>query len=407
MKIGIIGLGYVGLPLLIEFSKKYDVIGYDNNKKRLSDLKHKKDINNELNNTQFSILNKIKKTNKISFLADCNIYIITVPTPVYKNNKPNLNPLKNACLKISNMIKKNDVVIFESTVFPGLTEEYCVNWINSKNNLIYNKEFFCGYSPERINPGDKTKTLTKIIKITSGSNSKTANKVDQLYKSIIKAGTYKAPSIKIAEAAKVIENCQRDINIAFVNELNNVFNKMNLDTNEILNAANSKWNFLNFKPGLVGGHCVGVDPYYLIDRSKKFNYKPEILISARKINESIPKKICQNINKILNRKFNSKIIIFGFSFKENCNDIRNTKIYNIYKILNQKYSLVDVHDPIVNFDDVYKTYNLKIKKKLNKNFYDLALIVVKHDEFTKYRKNKIKNCLKAPKLIYDYINLFK
>ena len=407
MKIGIIGLGYVGLPLLIEFSKKYNVVGYDKNKLRVSDLKKNKDSNNELTKYQFTLLKKIQFTNKIQNLKQCNIYIVTVPTPVSKNNKPDLNPLKLACLDISKFLKSKDIVIFESTVFPGLTEDYCVEWLKKYNHLKYNIDFFCGYSPERINPGDKSKTLTNIVKITSGSNKSTANTVNKLYKSIIKAGTYKAPSIKIAEAAKVIENCQRDVNIAFVNELNNIFEKMNLNTNEILKAASSKWNFLNFKPGLVGGHCVSIDPYYLIHRSIKHNYFPEMLLTARKINENVTKNIATNVKKLTQNKKHINIVIFGFSFKQNCNDIRNTKIFDLYNLLKKKYSIVDIYDPLVDKNEVKKIYNIKMITNFNKGYYDLAIMAVKHDIFKKFTKFKITQSLKGQKIIYDYIKLFK
>ncbi len=406
MKIGIIGLGYVGLPLLIEFSKKYNVIGFDKNTNRIQDLKNKKDINNELNTNQFKYLSKIKITDKDILLKECNIFIVTVPTPVKKNNKPDLQPLKLACLMISKYLKKNDIVIFESTVFPGLTEDFCVNWLNNKNKLVFNKDFFCGYSPERINPGDKSKTLTKIKKITSGSNMETANIVDRLYNSIIKAGTYKAQSIKIAEAAKIIENCQRDINIAFVNELENIFDNLDLDTKAILKAANTKWNFLNFKPGLVGGHCVSVDPYYLIEKSIKHKFTPSLLVTARKINENVPYKIYKKINKLLKGKKKKKILILGFAFKENCNDIRNTKIFDLFKILDRNYKKVDIFDPLVDKKEVKKYYNININKKIHKSYYDLVIIAVKHKLFKKYEKN-IGKFLTGDKIIYDYINLFK
>tara|TARA_Y100000588_G_C14240706_1_gene919208 strand:+ start:110 stop:1333 length:1224 start_codon:yes stop_codon:yes gene_type:complete len=406
MKIGVIGLGYVGLPLLIEFSKKYKVIGYDKNNKRINDLKKNEDINNDLNKKQFNLIKRIDITKKITDLKDCNIYIVTVPTPVNKKNQPDLIALEEACISISTILKSKDIVIFESTVYPGLTEDLCVKWLKTNNNLIYNKDFFCGYSPERINPGDKTKTLTKIKKITAGSNFKTANIVDKLYKSIINAGTYKASSIKVAEAAKIIENCQRDVNIAFVNELQNIFDNMQLNTNEILEAAATKWNFLNFKPGLVGGHCVSVDPYYLIHKSNKNHYSPNLLITARKINESAPKKIFDKVKFLLKNDKNKKILILGFSFKENCNDIRNTKVFNIYQSLSKNFKKVEIYDPIVNIKEVKKLYNIKLNSKIKKNYYDLVIITVKHKIFKKFSKKEIKKFLKGDKIILDYINLY-
>ena len=406
MKIGVIGLGYVGLPLLIEFSKKYKVIGYDKNNKRINDLKKNEEINNDLNKKQFNLIKRIDITKKITDLKDCNIYIVTVPTPVNKKNQPDLIALEEACISISTILKSKDIVIFESTVYPGLTEDLCVKWLKTNNNLIYNKDFFCGYSPERINPGDKTKTLTKIKKITAGSNFKTANIVDKLYKSIINAGTYKASSIKVAEAAKIIENCQRDVNIAFVNELQNIFDNMQLNTNEILEAAATKWNFLNFKPGLVGGHCVSVDPYYLIHKSNKNHYSPNLLITARKINESAPKKIFDKVKFLLKNDKNKKILILGFSFKENCNDIRNTKVFNIYQSLSKNFKKVEIYDPIVNIKEVKKLYNIKLNSKIKKNYYDLVIITVKHKIFKKFSKKEIKKFLKGDKIILDYINLY-
>ena len=407
MKIAIIGLGYVGLPLLIEFSKKYNVLGYEKNKKRVYELKNNIDSNNELNAKQLNLIKKINITNNINHLSDINIFIVTVPTPVNKKNIPDLKPLKNVCLNISKFLKINDVVIFESTVYPGLTEDFCVKWLRTYNNLIYNKDFFCGYSPERINPGDKSKTLTKIKKITSGSNPKTSKLVNKLYKSIIKAGTHQVSSIKVAEAAKIIENCQRDVNIAFMNELENIFDNLGLDTKEILEAANTKWNFLNFKPGLVGGHCVSVDPYYLIYKSTIKKYNPKLLALARNINEKIPNKITSKVRNLLNDNKNKKILILGFSFKENCNDIRNTKVFNIYKLLNKTFKTIYIYDPLVNIKEVKELYNISMITKLKKNYYDLVLITVKHDIFKIFTREKLNIYLKDKKIIYDYINLLK
>ena len=407
MKIAILGLGYVGLPLLIEFSKKYNVLGYEKNKKRVYELKNNIDSNNELNAKQLNLIKKINITNNINHLSDINIFIVTVPTPVNKKNIPDLKPLKNVCLNISKFLKINDIVIFESTVYPGLTEDSCVKWLKTYNNLIYNKDFFCGYSPERINPGDKSKTLTKIKKITSGSNPRTSKLVNKLYKSIIKAGTHQVSSIKVAEAAKIIENCQRDVNIAFMNELENIFDNLGLDTKEILEAANTKWNFLNFKPGLVGGHCVSVDPYYLIYKSTIKKYNPKLLALARNINEKIPNKITSKVRNLLNDNKNKKILILGFSFKENCNDIRNTKVFNIYKLLNKTFKTIYIYDPLVNIKEVKELYNISMITKLKKNYYDLVLITVKHDIFKIFTKEKLNVYLKDKKIIYDYINLLK
>ncbi len=300
--IGIVGLGYVGLPLAVEFAKKYNVIGFDKNKKRISELNKNIDSNEDIEKKEILKSNFLTFTKNINDLIRCNVYIITVPTPVNKKNIPDLKFIKNACIIVGKMLHKDDVVVFESTVYPGLTEEVCVPILEQNSKMIYNKDFFCGYSPERINPGDKVHKLSKIIKITSGSNNKTLLFVDRLYKSIIKAGTYKVKSIKIAEAAKVIENSQRDLNIAFVNELAQIFDRLNINTNDVLNAASTKWNFLNFSPGLVGGHCIGVDPYYLTHKSKTLGYTPKIITAGREINDGFTKHLLNKAIKVTKKK---------------------------------------------------------------------------------------------------------
>jgi UDP-N-acetyl-D-galactosamine dehydrogenase len=323
-KIGVIGLGYVGLPLASEFSKKYNVVGFDTNHSKINSLLEGKDYTNEIKDLSLLRSKNIIFTNSPEYLSDCNVYIITVPTPIDKFKEPDLLPLMKSSELISKYLKKNDIVIYESTVYPGCTEEICVPILEKKSKLKYNIDFFCGYSPERINPGDKINTLTKIKKVTSGSNLLTAKFVDTLYLSIIEAGTYMASSIKVAEASKAIENAQRDLNIAFVNELSIIFNLIGIDTNEVLEAANTKWNFLDFKPGLVGGHCIGVDPYYLAHKAKECGYHPDIILTGRKVNDSMGMYVANRVVKLLNSVnksiLNANVLIIGFAFKENCNE---------------------------------------------------------------------------------------
>ena len=404
--IGIIGLGYVGLPLALAFSKKYFIKAFDKDSKRIETLKRNEDINNEVK--KFELIKTSKKifyTKNIYDLEKCNVYIVAVPTPIKKNKKPELKFLYNACIKISQIIKKNDIVIFESTVYPGLTEEYCAKIIEKKSGLKFNKDFFCGYSPERINPGDNIHSISNIIKITSGSTPKISNLIDKIYKDIIKAGTYKVNSIKIAEAAKVIENAQRDINIAFINEISIIFDKIGIDTNQILKAASTKWNFINFKPGLVGGHCIGVDPYYLTHKSLKLGYKPKIILAGRKVNDSMPKYIFSKLRekmKSKNLSFKStKILVMGITFKENCNDTRNSKVFDLISYLNKYKFKTDVYDPLIHKK---KSYNLiKFPKK---NYYDVIIIAVAHNEFIRLGKKNIINFAKKKNIIFDLKNIF-
>ena len=409
-KIGVIGLGYVGLPLAVEFGKKYPTIGYDVSLSRIQELINGIDITGETSKLKIKSSLQLSFSSNIEDLSKCNIFIIAVPTPINKKNIPDLKMLLSATNSIGSIIKKNDIVIYESTVYPGCTEEDCVPVLEKVSGLKYNKDFFCGYSPERINPGDKKRTLTKILKITSGSNERIANKVDNLYSSIIKAGTYKASSIRIAEAAKVIENCQRDINIAFVNELSIIFNKMNLDTNEVLDAASTKWNFLPFKPGLVGGHCIGVDPYYLTFKAKKMGYESKVILSGRKLNDKMPEEISGNVISYLkNNKFNLKKInglILGITFKENCSDIRNSKVVDIYNKLISQNINIDVYDPYANNNEVHTKYSIDLIdfKGIKKSFYDFILVAVSHREFNNL--NLEKYCRIKSSLIYDIKNIF-
>ena len=407
MIIGIVGLGYVGLPLAIVFSKKYKVNAFDINKKKINELKHNYDSTNEISKNDLLKLNKINFSDNINLLSKCNIFIIAVPTPVNKKNKPDLKNLKKACILVSKVMKKKSIVIFESTVYPGVTEKICAPILEKNSDLKFNKDFFCGYSPERINPGDKINNINNIIKLTSGSTQKTAITVNKLYSDVIKAGTYMTNSIEIAEAAKSIENAQRDINIAFVNELKIIFDKMNLDIFQILKAAKTKWNFLNFEPGLVGGHCIGVDPYYLSFISQKYNHNPRVILSGRKINDEFHNHLIEDFTKKIEKPISKKkILILGFTFKENCKDHRNTKILNLYKGFLKKGFTVDIFDPYVDKKEVLSFYNVKILKSLNSKKYDGVFIAVKHNYFKKLGKKKIIGLCKKKHIIYDFKNLF-
>lgn len=383
IKIGIIGLGYVGLPLAVAFSKKYDTIGYDINNKRIDDLLLNIDTTNEIED--FDKLKKIQLTNNIEHLKSCNVYIITVPTPVDQFNKPDLNPLYNATENIAKLLSKNDIVIYESTVYPGCTEEECVPILEKISKLVFNVDFFCGYSPERINPGDKINTLINIKKVTSGSTNASAIFINNLYRSIIEAGTHLAPSIKVAEASKAIENAQRDLNISFMNELAIIFDKIGIDTNDVIDAASTKWNFLKFSPGLVGGHCIGVDPYYLAYKAEMLGYEPNVILSGRKVNNFIPLFIANKVVKLMTSKKiiinKSKVLILGFSFKENCPDFRNTKIIDIYTELISFGIIVDIYDPLVDFTAVKKNFDLDLIENIHATQYDAIILAVKHDIF--------------------------
>jgi len=408
-KICILGLGYVGLPLAFEFSKKFKVTGFDLNIQKIKNLKNNIDITGEIELKNLNKLNKIFFTSDIESCKDCNIFIVTVPTPILKNKKPDLSYLKKASSFISRVIKKNDLVVYESTTYPGCTEEICIPIIEKKSKLILNKDFLCGYSPERVNPSDKKHKIPNINKIVSGSNSKALRKVFNLYKKIIKAKIIKTSTIKVAEAAKVIENTQRDINIAFVNELMIIFNRLNIDTNEILKAASSKWNFLKFNPGLVGGHCIGVDPYYLEFKAKQLGIKPQVISAGRNINDSIPKFVVKEILKILKSKKNFKnktqTLILGITFKENCNDFRNSKILDIITLLKKNGHNIDVFDPVVDSNLLFKEHGIKLVKKLKKNNYDVVLGAVSHNYFLNKKKNYFLKLIREKGFIYDLKNM--
>ena len=401
--LGIIGLGYVGLPLAYEFSKYFKVVGFDINKNRVKELKKNFDENNEFTFQKLKN-SKVKYTFNPNDLNICNIFIVTVPTPILKNKNPDLKPLINSSSLVAKYLKKNSIVIYESTVFPGCTEEVCVPILNKYSGLKYNVDYFCGYSPERINFGDKKHTLTTIKKITSGSNLKTANIVNKLYSKIISAGTYKAKNIKVAETAKAIENTQRDLNIALVNEFAMIFDKLNIKTKDVLNAALTKWNFLDFKPGLVGGHCIGVDPYYLTYKSKKIGYNPKLILRGREINDEIPKYISNKISRKI--KKNSRILFLGATFKSNIPDYRNSKAISLYKLLIKK-NKVDIFDPLIDAAKFFKDEKIKMIKKIKKNYYDIVIISVQHNKIKKMGIKKIFSFGKKNFLFFDIFDLFQ
>ena len=391
-KIAVIGLGYVGLPLAIEFGKKYFTVGFDINHVRVNDLNN--GIDNTLEIDSELLLDTLNKgrfsiSSDIIDIKECNVFIVTVPTPTDQYNRPVLLPLYKASETIGTVLKKGDVVIYESTVYPGVTEDECVPILERVSGLSFNKDFFAGYSPERINPGDKQHTVTKILKVTSGSTPEAADFVDELYKSVISAGTHKASSIKVAEAAKVIENSQRDINIAFVNELSKIFTLLKIDTQEVLDAASTKWNFLNFRPGLVGGHCIGVDPYYLAQKAQEVGYHPEIILAGRRMNDSMGKYVAQETIKLMMRKdlkvIDAKVLILGFTFKENCPDVRNTRVIDIYLELKSFDMEVDIYDPWANQKEVEHEYNISLIEEESISSilsrYSAIILAVAHEEF--------------------------
>ena len=409
-KIAVIGLGYVGLPLAVEFSKKYNVIGFDINDMRIQELQSGIDKTLELETSELKKASNLKYTSDLNKISDCTIFIIGVPTPVDENNEPDFTSLISASKNIGKVLKKNDVVIFESTVYPGATEEICVPELAKNSNLTFNKDFYVGYSPERINPGDKSHRLTDIIKVTSGSTQEAASLVDDLYSSIITAGTYKASSIKVAEAAKVIENTQRDVNIGLINELATIFEKLSIDTEEVLNAAGTKWNFLPFKPGLVGGHCIGVDPYYLSYKAQAVGYEPELILAGRKINDGMSKYISNQINNIMKSKDidinNSNILVMGITFKEDCPDTRNTKVFDLIKELTYKGASVKTYDPWVDKDDLPEVYRLNHIEDISTNEYDSVVFAVAHSSFKEMNLKKIKSFCKENHIIYDLKCIF-
>lgn len=412
MKITVIGLGYVGLPLARLFATKYAVVGFDVNPNRIAELRNGQDktleVSEELLKSVIVSNNPQKNekglffTDSLEEIRDANIYIITVPTPVDKNNKPNLTPLYKASKMAGQVLKKGDLVIYESTVFPGATEEECIPVLEKTSHLQYNQDFFVGYSPERINPGDREHTVEKILKITSGSTPEIAEKVDKLYQSVLLAGTHLAPSIKVAEAAKVIENTQRDVNIAFVNELSKIFNLMGIDTHEVLKAAGTKWNFLPFKPGLVGGHCTGVDPYYLAHKAIEFDYHPEIILAGRRMNDSMGKYVAaETVKQMLKKDLkvkNAQILVLGFAFKENCTDFRNTKVIDIVKNLKEYGAHVTIYDPWINAEAAKKEYNVRVENTLPIKKFEAVILAVPHKNLLNLN---LENTLLENGIVYD------
>lgn len=394
-KIAVIGLGYVGLPLAIEFGKKYKVLGFDINAERIQDLLHLNDKTQEadIDSLKDAVSKGLTFSSNMDDLINCNIYIVTVPTPIDQFKAPDLKPLLKASEMIAGVLKIGDIVIYESTVYPGCTEEDCVPVLEKYSGLKFNKDFYCGYSPERINPGDKINTLTKITKVTSGSMPEIADRVDALYASIITAGTHKAPTIKVAEASKAIENAQRDVNISFVNELALIFDKMGIDTTDVLEAAATKWNFLKYKPGLVGGHCIGVDPYYLAHKAQSLGYHPQVILSGRRVNDNMGIFVANKVIKLIIQKGQkvqgTKALILGITFKEDCPDIRNSKVIDIYTELIQFGLSVDVYDPHANTEEVKKEYGISMITNID-TYYDAIILAVSHKEFLEIDFNGLK-----------------
>lgn len=385
MNIAIIGLGYVGLPLAVEFGKLYEVVGYDISRDRVDELKQGKDSTLEVSAKELQLAINLDFTVDIAGIQDCDIFIVTVPTPIDKHKNPDLEPLRKSSTAIGGLLKQGDIVIYESTVYPGATEEVCVPILESESGLVFNQDFYCGYSPERINPGDKEHRVTTIKKITSGSTPEVADKIDDLYSSIITAGTYKASSIKVAEAAKVIENTQRDLNIALINEFSLIFNKLSIDTEEVLKAASTKWNFLPFQPGLVGGHCIGVDPYYLTYKASEVGYHPEMILAGRRLNDNMGRYVADRVTKIMTKKSihvsDANILIMGLTFKENCPDLRNTRVVDLVSEFQSFNCSVDIYDPWVDKEESALEYGITPIGKPKNGHYDAILLAVAHDEF--------------------------
>ncbi|APZ46535.1 UDP-N-acetyl-D-galactosamine dehydrogenase [Polaribacter reichenbachii] len=413
IKIGIIGLGYVGLPLARLFATQYAVVGFDIKESRVLELTNGMDTTNEVEHQLLSevLVHKTSQqkglfvTSNGNFLKDCTYYIVTVPTSVDKNNQPVLKPLLSASKTIAKYLEKEDIVIYESTVYPGATEEDCIPVLERFSGLVFNTDFFVGYSPERISPGDKVRTVESILKVTSGSTPATAEKVDQLYKSVLKNGTHLAPSIKVAEAAKIIENCQRDINIAFVNELAKIFSLMNINTSDVLEAAATKWNFLPFKPGLVGGHCIGVDPFYLAQKAQQYGYYPEIILSGRRLNDSMGGHIASEVIKLMINKEvkikGAKVLILGITFKENCPDIRNTKVVDLYHALKSYGVDIDLYDPWAKKEEVFAEYQINLLEEFTEHKYGAIVLAVAHHSF---KEINISELQRSKSVIYDIKN---
>ncbi|HEX7026230.1 MAG TPA: Vi polysaccharide biosynthesis UDP-N-acetylglucosamine C-6 dehydrogenase TviB [Gammaproteobacteria bacterium] len=404
-KIAVVGLGYVGLPLAVEFGRIIPTLGFDIKPKRVAELKQGLDRTLEVSEKQLADSRQLRFSDQPEDLAACNVFIVTVPTPIDSYKRPELAPLKGASHTVGRVLKRGDVVIYESTVFPGATEEVCVPILEAESGLKFNRDFYAGYSPERINPGDKSRSITTITKVTSGSTPEIADFVDELYTQIIKAGTHKASSIKVAEAAKVIENTQRDLNIALINELSLIFNRIGIDTEEVLKAAGTKWNFLPFRPGLVGGHCIGVDPYYLTHKAQELGYHPEVILAGRRINDAMSIHVAENIVKKLAQKkiqiAGARVLIMGLTFKENCPDIRNTKVIDVVRELRSYYIDVDVYDPWADAEEAEREYGINLLTKPGENRYDAVILAVAHREFIEMGAAKIRAFGKQNSIIYD------
>jgi len=404
-KIALIGLGYVGLPLAVEFGKKCTVVGFDINQPRINDLKNGVDSTLETTYEELKGAVHLSYTTNLVDIKDCEIFIITVPTPIDKHKRPDLTPLEKSSEAVGSILKKGDIVIYESTVYPGATEEVCVPILEEQSGLTFNKDFYCGYSPERINPGDKEHRVTTIKKVTAGSTPEIATEVDELYQEIIIAGTHKASSIKVAEAAKVIENTQRDVNIALINELALIFNKLGIDTESVLEAAGTKWNFLPFRPGLVGGHCIGVDPYYLTHKALEVGYNPEMILAGRRLNDSMGSYVADQVSKLMTKKrihvVDANVLIMGLTFKENCPDIRNTRVVDLVEEFEYFNCNVDVYDPWVDKDEVIHEYGFKPIDQPVEGKYDAILLAVAHDEFKELSLEQIKAFGKDNHVLYD------
>ena len=404
-KIALIGLGYVGLPLAVEFGKKSKVVGFDINQSRINELKSGTDSTLETTSQELKEATHLSYTTSLADIKDCTIFIVTVPTPIDKHKKPDLTPLEKSSEAVGTILKKGDIVIYESTVYPGATEEICVPILEQKSGLTFNKDFYCGYSPERINPGDKEHRVTTIKKVTAGSTLEIATEVDELYQEIITAGTHKASSIKVAEAAKVIENTQRDVNIALINELALIFNKLGIDTESVLEAAGTKWNFLPFRPGLVGGHCIGVDPYYLTHKAIEVGYKPEIILAGRRLNDNMGSYVADQVSKLMTKKrihiVDANILIMGLTFKENCPDLRNTRVVDLVEEFESFNCKVDVYDPWVDKGEAVYEYNIKPIDQPEAGKYDAILLAVAHDEFKALSVEQIKAFGKDNHVLYD------
>lgn len=404
-KIAVIGLGYVGLPLAVEFSKKYKVLGFDINKVRINELHSGTDSTLEVNDAELAAAEQLEFSFLVDDLNSCNVYIVTVPTPIDKYKQPDLMPLIKASEMLGSVISDGDVVIYESTVYPGATEEKCIPVVERVSGLEFNRDFFAGYSPERINPGDKEHRVANILKVTSGSTEEVATFVDNLYASVITAGTYKASSIRVAEAAKVIENTQRDVNIALINELSIIFNKLGIDTLEVLEAAGTKWNFLPFRPGLVGGHCIGVDPYYLTHKAQAVGYHPEMILAGRRLNDSMGGYVVsQLVKRMVKERIQvegAKVLVMGLTFKENCPDLRNTKVIDIIDELKDYNIDADIADPWCSAEEAVQEYDLKLTQKYNENYYDAIILAVGHDEFKQMGVDVIRKLGKQSHVLYD------